>query len=75
MQHSMSEVSHCTLLSTLLLTRKIAYIPFNKTNCLSLNNEKLDTLSKHYGQLCVVLIDEASLVGATKLYRIDKRLR
>ena len=24
------------------------YMPFNKTNFLSLNNEKLDTLSKHY---------------------------
>ena len=51
------------------------YIPFNKINCLSLNNEKLDTLSKHYGQLCVVLIDEASLVGATTLYQINKHLR
>ena len=51
------------------------YMPFNKTNCLSLNNEKLDTVSKHYGQLRVVLIDEASLVGATTLHQIDKCLR
>ena len=51
------------------------YMPFNNKNCLSLNNENLDTLSKHYGQLRVVLIDEASLVGATTLYQIDKRLR
>ena len=65
MQHSISEVSHCTPPSTCPL----------KTNCLSLNNEKLDTLSKHYGQLRVVLIDEASLVGATTLYQINKHLR
>ena len=51
------------------------YMPFNKTNWFSLNNEKLDTLSKHCGQLRVVLIDEASLIGATTLYQIDKRLQ
>ncbi len=50
------------------------YLPFNKADCPSLNNEKLDTLSKHFQQLCVRLIDEASLVGATTLYQIDKRL-
>lgn len=51
------------------------YFPFNKADYLSLKNEKLDTLSKHFQQLCVILIDEASLVGATTLYQIDKRLR
>jgi len=37
------------------------YFFFNKADCPSLNNEKLDALSKHFQQLCV-LIDEASLV-------------
>lgn len=51
------------------------YFPFNKENFPSLNNEKLDTLSKHFQQFYVLLIDEASLIGATTLYQIDKRLR
>ena len=48
---------------------------FNKSEYLPLNNEKLDTLTKHYQQLFVMLIDETSLVGSTFLYQIDKRLR
>ena len=51
------------------------YMPFNKAEYLPLSNEKLDTITKHYEQLRVVLIDEASLVGSTFLYQIDKRLR
>ena len=51
------------------------YMPFNKSNYLPLNSEKLDTLTKHFQQLRVLLIDEASLIGATFLYEIDKRLR
>jgi hypothetical protein len=51
------------------------YMPFNKTYFLSLNNEKIDTLSNHFQQLHAILIDEASLVGSTTLYQIDKRLR
>jgi hypothetical protein len=48
---------------------------FNKSKYLPLINEKLDTLTKHYKQICVVLIDEVSLVGSTFLYQIDKQLR
>jgi hypothetical protein len=51
------------------------FMPFNKSGYLPLNNKKLDTLTKHYEQLFVLLIDEASLVGSTFLYQIDKRLR
>jgi hypothetical protein len=40
-----------------------------------LNSEKLDTLTKHFEQLRVLLIDEASLIGATFLYEVDKHLR
>lgn len=49
-------------------------LPFNNNDCSTLNSEKLDTLSKNFEQLHVVLIDEASLVGATTPYHIDKRL-
>ena len=41
------------------------YMPFNKSNYLPLSSEKLDTLTKHFHQLHVLLIDEASLIGAT----------
>ena len=51
------------------------YFPFNKENFPSLNNEKLDTLSKNFQKLRVVLIDEASPVGATTLYQVNKQLR
>jgi hypothetical protein len=48
------------------------HMPFNKTYCLLLDNENLDTLSKQYQQLHVVLIDEASLIGAKNIYQIYK---
>lgn len=51
------------------------YMPFNKSNYLPLNSEKLDTLINHFHQLHVLLINEASLIGATLLYEVDKRLR
>ena len=51
------------------------FMPFNKSEYLPLNNEKLDTLTKHYGQLRIFLIDEASLVGSKFLFQIEKRLR
>jgi hypothetical protein len=50
------------------------YIPFNKSEYFPLNSEKLDTLTKHFEQLCVLLIDEASLIGETFLYEVDKCL-
>ncbi len=50
-------------------------MPFNKSNYFPLSSEKLDTLTKHFQQLRVLLVDEASLIGATFLYEIDKRLR
>jgi hypothetical protein len=51
------------------------YMPFKKSNYLPLSTKKLDTLTKHFQQLRVLLIDEASLIGETFLYDIDKRLR
>ena len=51
------------------------HMPFNKSNYLPLNSKKLDTLIKHFHQLHFLLIDEASLIGATLLYEVDKRLR
>ena len=48
---------------------------YNKSNYLFLNNEKLDTLTKHFDQLRVLLIDKVSVIGATFLYKIGKRLR
>ena len=50
------------------------YMPFDKSKYLPLSTEKLDTLTKHFQQLHVLLIDEVSLIGATFLYDIDKRL-
>jgi hypothetical protein len=40
-----------------------------------LNSEKLDTFTKHFQQLHVLIINEASLIGATFLYEVDKCLR
>lgn len=51
------------------------HIPFITSDFLSLNSDILDAMSKHYDQLCVLLIDEISLVGVTFLRYIDKRLR
>jgi hypothetical protein len=48
------------------------FMPFNKSGYLPLNNEKLGTVTKHYEQIFFVRIDEASLVGSTFLYQIDK---
>ena len=50
-------------------------MPFNKLSYLSLNNENLDTLTKHFDQLSILLIDEVFVKGATFLYQIDKRLQ
>ena len=47
---------------------------FSEELKLFLKNEKLDTLTKHCEQLCVMLIDETSLMGATFLYQVDKWL-
>jgi hypothetical protein len=40
-----------------------------------LNIEELDTLTKHFLQLCVILIDEASLIQAVFLYKVEKCLQ
>jgi hypothetical protein len=50
-------------------------MPFNKSQFLPLSKEMLDTLSKIYQELQLVLIDEASLVGSRFLFSIDNRLR
>ncbi|XP_059070801.1 uncharacterized protein LOC131860407 [Cryptomeria japonica] len=51
------------------------HIPFNKSNFVPLSTDTLDTMSKHFSQLRILLIDEISLVGSTFLRYIDKRLR
>jgi len=51
------------------------HLPFNKSKYLSLKGEKLDELTEHCEQLCVLLIDEASLIGSTLLYQVEKYLR
>lgn len=50
------------------------HLPFNKLKYLSLKCEKLDTLKNHSKQLCVMLIDEVSLIGSMLLYHIEKHL-
>ncbi|XP_059067636.1 uncharacterized protein LOC131858419 [Cryptomeria japonica] len=50
------------------------HIPFNKSNFVPLSTKTLDTMSKHFSQLRVLLIDEISLVGSTFLRYVDKRL-
>jgi hypothetical protein len=50
-------------------------MPFNKSQFIPLSREMLDTLSKLYQELQLVLIDEASLVGSRFLFSIDSRLR
>ena len=47
---------------------------FNKPSYLSLNNEKIDTLTKHFDLLHVLIIDEVSIIGSTLLYQIDNIL-
>lgn len=48
------------------------YLPFNKLEYFLIKNEKLDTLTKNCEQICIMLIDEASLIGSTLLYQVDK---
>jgi hypothetical protein len=50
-------------------------MPFNKSQFIPLSIETLDTLSKLYQELQLVLIDEASMVGSQFLFSIDNRLR
>ena len=45
------------------------------TNALSLRDEKLNRLRKEYEDLRVCIIDEISMVGADRLYDINKRFR
>lgn len=51
------------------------HLPFGNSKILSLNSNSLDALSKHFGQLCLVLIEETSLIGSRMLYSMDRRLR
>ena len=50
------------------------HIPFNKSEFVPLSIETLDTMSKTYSQLHVLLIDEISLVGSIFLGYLDKQL-
>jgi hypothetical protein len=50
-------------------------MPFNKSQFIPLSREMLDTLSKFYHELQLVLIDEASFVRSQFLFSIDIRLR
>jgi len=50
-------------------------MPFNKSQFIPLSREMLDTLSKIYQELELVLIDEVSVVGSQFLFFIDSRLR
>ena len=45
------------------------------TNALSLRDEKLNRLRKEYEDLRACIIDEISMVGADRLYDINKRFR
>lgn len=47
---------------------------FNKSEYTSLKGEKLYTLTKYCGQLCVLLNNEAYLIGSTCLYLVEKFL-
>lgn len=40
------------------------HISFNKLNCVPLNIETLDTMSKYFNQLCILLINEISVLSA-----------
>lgn len=71
----------------ILYTRKVVFnagsitlqfafhLPFNKSKYILLKGEKIDTLTKHCEQLCIMLIDKAYLINSTLLYHVDKRLR
>ena len=50
------------------------HIPFNKSEIITLSSETLDKMCKHYSQLCVLLIDDISLVGSSFLRYIDLHL-
>jgi hypothetical protein len=51
------------------------YIPFNRSEYFPLNSEKLDSLTKHFEQLHVLLVDEACLIRETFLYEVEKSLQ
>jgi len=50
------------------------HLPFKKLEYLFLKGEILETLTKHFERLYIILIDEVSLRGSTLLYHVEKLL-
>ena len=56
-------------------THSAFHLPLSSSNILPLSSNTLDTLTKYYEQLGLLLVDEALLIDSQMLHNINKRLR